>query len=250
MKAANLVKSVRTTFRKHSPEILTGVGVAGMIATTVMAVQATPKAVMLVNEKEVELNVDKLSKKEIVKTTWKCYIPAAITGVMSVACIVGASSVNMRRNAALATAYTLSETALKEYKDKVVATIGEKKEESIRSAIAQDKIDRDPVSRSSVIITSKGDTLCYDSISGRYFRSDVESIKRAVNEMNRRMIYDGRISLNEFYYELGLDGIKIGDDLGWHPDKGFIDIRFLAQLTEDDTPCLVLEYVIAPGYEY
>ena len=113
MNLSNMVKSVGATMKKHSPEILTGIGVAGMIATTVMAVKATPKAILLINEKEVELKVEKLTLAETVKTTWKCYIPAAITGVSSIACIIGASSVNARRNAALATAYTLSETALR-----------------------------------------------------------------------------------------------------------------------------------------
>lgn len=68
-----------------------------------------------------------LKPLEVVKAAWKPYIPAAITGSLSVACLVGASRVNFKRNAALATAYTLSEKVLKDYKDSVVETIGEKK---------------------------------------------------------------------------------------------------------------------------
>ncbi len=64
--------------------------------------------------------------KDIIKTAWPCYIPAAV-GAISVFCLIGASSTNLRRNAALATAYTLSESTLKEYQEKVVETIGEKR---------------------------------------------------------------------------------------------------------------------------
>lgn len=245
-----LMKNLRATMSKHSPEILTGIGIAGMIATTIMAVKATPKAIMLVNERECEEHVEQLSKKEIVKTCWKCYIPAAVTGVSSIACLIGASSVNMKRNAALATAYTISETALREYKDKVIETIGEKKEQSVRDAIAKDRIDNDPVTNHNVIITSVGTTQCYDAHAGRYFLSDIETIRRAVNELNRRMTYDMYVSLNEFYDELDLDHTAQGDLLGWNLDNGLINIDFSSQLDNRGNPCLVMNYRVAPMYDF
>lgn len=250
MNLNQIVKDVSKAMKRHSPEILTGIGVAGMIATTVMAVKATPKAVMLVNEREVELGVEKLPRKEVVRTTWKCYIPAAVTGVMSIGCIVGASSVNARRNAALMTAYTISETALKEYKDKVIETIGEKKEKEVRDAIAKDQIAKNPVSRNDVIVTQKGNSLCYDAFSGRYFYSDIEKIKRTENEFNRRLLQEDYLSLNEFYYELGLQGTYIGDRLAWRADRGLVETNFSAQLAEDGTPVLVLEFITPPSYDY
>ena len=116
---ASIAKSVRTAMKKHSPEILTGIGIAGMITTTVMAVKATPKALILLEEKKDELDTDRLEPKDIIKTAWPCYIPAAVVGSISVFCLIGASSTNLRRNAALATAYTLSESTLKEYQEKL-----------------------------------------------------------------------------------------------------------------------------------
>ena len=121
----NALKNAQKSMKKHSPEILTGIGIAGMIATTVSAVRATPKALQLIDTREIKEN-RRLSNKEIVATTWKCYVPAAVTGVLSTACLVGASSANLRRNTALATAYSISETALKEYKEKAVEVVGEK----------------------------------------------------------------------------------------------------------------------------
>lgn len=251
MNLSKITKDIGIMLKKHSPEILTGLGVAGMITTTIMAVKATPKAIMLINEKEVEQRVEKLTPVETVKTVWKCYIPAVITGVASVACIIGASSVNAKRNAALATAYTLSETALKEYKDKVVETIGPKKEEEIRSAIAKDKLEKDPVIQAEVIDTGAGMTLCYDALSGRYFRSDVDKIRRAEYMLNRMILMEGYISLNDFYYEIGLDPIKVGDKLGWSSrQERYIDINFGSALTADQVPCLVIDFHVAPIYDY
>ena len=247
---SKILSSIRTSAAKHSPEILTGIGIAGMVATTVMAVRATPKALILIEDKKTETKEDKLTPIETVKTTWLCYLPAAITGGVSVACLIGANSVNARRNAALATAYTLSESALKEYQEKVVETIGEKKEQSVRDAIAKDKLEQNPVTNREVIITDKGDTLCFDAVSGRYFKSDIEKLKKAVNELNRRMRDEMYISLNEFYYEIGLNGISIGDELGWNIDNGYIEPDFSSQLAEDGTPCLVIGYYVRPRYDF
>ncbi len=233
--------------KKHSPEILTGMGIAGMIVTTVTAVKATPKALRLVDEKEIK-DGKRLSKKEVVQTTWKCYIPAAITGVCSVACIIGASSISAKRNAALAAAYALSLQDLSDYKKKALEVVGEKKEEAIRDAIAKDKIERAPIDSNKIIMTGKGETLCYDPLSGRYFKSDIEKIRKAENNANKRMRDEVRISLNEFYYELGLDEIEIGDNLGWDIDKGYIDLYFSSQLTPDGVPCLVMGHHRPPTY--
>lgn len=248
-RVSTVIKSIRKSVTRHSPEILTGIGIAGMVTTTVLAVKATPKALRLLEEAQRE-SEDGLTGTDKVKVCWKCYIPAAVTGVVSVSCLIGASSVNNRRNAALATAYKLSETALTEYRDKVVETIGEKKEQLVREKVAEEHIKKNPVSKNEVLITQKGETLCYDSISGRYFKSDIDKIKKTVNDLNRRMLNDMYISLNEFYYELDLDGIGVGDDLGWNIDNGFIDIDFGSQLADDGTPCVVINYSLAPRYDY
>ena len=245
----SIVKIVRTAMKKHSPEILTGIGIAGMITTAVMAVKATPKALILIEEKKEELDTDTLSGKEIVKTAWPCYIPSAVICSVSIICLIGASSTNRRRNTALATAYAISESTLKEYQEKVVESVGDKKEKSIRESIANDKVVKNPVRE--VILTEKGgNTTCYDVLSGRYFKSDKDTITRAVNELNRRMRDEMYISLNDFYYEIGLDSTKMGDMLGWNIDKGYIELDFSSHLDATGNPCLVIDYQVDPVYDY
>lgn len=248
---AALFKNVKTTMSKHSPEILTGLGIAGMITTTVLAVKATPKALELIAEAEDE-KIDngydeRLTKVEVIKATWKLYIPAAVTGVTSIACLIGASSVNAKRNAALMTAYNLSTAAMAEYKEKVLETIGEKKEQIIRNKIAEDRINKEPVNQSAIIVSGKGTTRCFDTLTKRRFTSDIEAINKIVNELNRKMI-NGQdyISLNEFYWELGLDSCDVGDELGWNVTSGLINLDFSAQLDTDGVPCIVIDYVVVP----
>ena len=245
-----LIKTIRSGLAKHSPAILTALGITGMIGTTVLAVKATPKALDLIENKKEELDKDKLTVVETMKATWKCYVPAAITCATSAACLIGASSVHTKRNAALATAYKLSESALIEYRDKVVETIGEKKEQSVRDAIAKDHVEKNPVTNNEVIVTDRGYTLCYDELSGRYFYSDIEKIKKAANELNRQMLNDMYVSLNELYYELGLEGTKLGEQMGWNVDRGLIDLKFSATVSADDRPCIVLDYRVPPMYDY
>ena len=251
---AKLFKDFGESLSKHSPEILTGLGIAGMITTTVLAVRATPKAIKLIEQKQNELypeSTQKLTPIETVKTTWKCYLPAVITGAVSTACLIGASSVNASRNAALATAYNLSATALSEYKEKTLETVGEKKEREIRDKIAEERIQKEPVNNSAIIVSGTGNTRCFDTITKRRFTSDIEQIKRIVNELNRRMVNgDDYISLNEFYYELGLDGCAVGEDLGWNVTRGLIELDFSAQLDTDGVPCIVLDYMVAPKRGY
>lgn len=247
---SQLIKNAQATLGKHSPEILTGLGIAGMITTTVLAVKATPKALDLIEEKKYEEDKDRLTPVEAVKATWKCYIPAAITCTSSVACLIFANTVYAKRTTALATAYKLSEAAITEYREKVIETIGEKKEKEVRDKVDRDKIEKNPVSKTEVIITEKGNTLCYDAISGRYFKSDIEQIKKIENILNRRMMSDMYVSLNEFYDELGLEHTAIGTELGWNIDRGLIDVNFSSQIADDGTPCIVVNYSIAPKYGY
>lgn len=246
----NIIKGIKASISRHSPEILTGIGIAGMVTTTILAVKATPKAIKLIEAEKQAKHVDALSPVDTVKTVWKCYIPAAMTGVSSIACLIGSNAINAKRNAALTTVYTLSEMARNEYKEKVIETIGEKKERTIKEKVDAERIKKDPVSKKEVIITEKGTTLCYDHVFGRYFKSDIDIINRAMNKINREIVINMYASLNDFYAELGLSPVEMGYELGWNIDDGTIEIEPSSQLADDGTPCLVIDYSVSPKYNY
>lgn len=248
-----LMKTVQGVLTKHSPEILTGLGISGMLATTVLAVQATPRAIDRIHE-DSRINHEgdpyAYTKKEAFQSAWKCYIPAAITGGVSIGCLIGASSVNLKRNAALATAYTISETALSEYRNKVIETIGEKKEKAVREEVAKAKVKKKQPVQKEIIITGNGKTLCLETWANRMFESDMETIKKAVNDLNFRMREEMTVTLNDFYYEIGLESSDGGKYLGWDIDKGYIEVEYSSQLTPDGRPCLVIGFNTPPQYLY
>lgn len=262
-------KMAQKTIAKYSPEILTGIGITGMITTTVLAVKATPKALKKIEEEKLKVYDEldpsevpaqaipedvKLKPMEVIKVTWKCYVPAVITGTASIACIIGANKANYARNAALATAYNLSQTALAEYKEKVVETIGEKKEQTIREKIAQDKVDKvEKVPNNEIVMIGSGDVLFLEPVSMRCFMSNEEEVRRIINNLNYRMIsgYEEYISLSEFYDEIGLARTSTSDDVGWNIGRdGQISISFVAAKNNEGKPCLMLDYMVSPRYDY
>lgn len=248
------IQKIIQVLSKNSPTILTGFAVAGLISTVVIAVRATPAAMTSINEAEWGKGEVRLTKKELVQYTWKIYIPSALMGAATIGCIIGANQIGMRRNAALAGLYSLTESTLKEYQQKVVDTIGEKKEQKIQDEIAQDRITNNPPKAEEIISTGKGETLCYDWLSGRYFKSDIEKIRKAENELNKDLLADNFISLNEVYDALGLPPIGIGEELGWSLwiDDGddLVSFTYSSQLTDAGKPCLVLKYAVVPRYDY
>lgn len=255
---SKVARDMRMSLSKRSPEILMGIGIAGMITTTVLAVKATPKAILLIEDKKDELEVETLTPIETVKTTWKCYIPAAISGTMSIACLIGSNSVNARRNAALATAYKLSETAFAEYRDGVIETIGEKKEKTVRDKVSEKQIKENPVNKTDIIVTGKGQTLFFDPLSHRYFYSSIEKIRRAENILNKEINtdpFDAGRTVNDFYTEIGIPTTATGDALGWNLNIGLLDIYLSYQGGDEgtefeDEPCAVLNFVNPPRYEF
>lgn len=238
----NVFKSAGNFLIKNDTYIFTILGVAGTITTAILAVEATPKAIRLIEEAECETPIEKI------KVAWKCYIPAGISAGATIGCIIGLNSAHTRKNAALAGLYSLAQTTFKEYQEKVVETIGENKERKVRDEVDKDRILSNPPA-TDVIFSGTGDVLCYDSITGRYFNSEIEKVRRIVNELNRELMTEMFIPLNEFYIDLGLKPTKIGDDIGFNIDNGLLQVDFSSQLTEEGRPCLVLNYNVYSRFE-
>ena len=249
-----IIQRAQETLIRRAPEILTGVGVAGMATATVLAVRATPKAIKSIEERKKALKKDKLTVRETIQAAGKHYIPAAVSTVAGAACIIGASTTSSKRNAALATAYSLAETTMHEYRDKVLEVVGEKKEKEIRDAVDCETVNRIPPTPSEVAIAEgNGKTLCCDATFGGYFYSDRASIERAVNRLNRSMTTSSEryISVNELFSEYGRANTDVGDRLGWNVDRGLIDAEFSSQLVDGTTPCLVVHFNNwVPEYNY
>lgn len=236
---------IKRFIKSNSSTIMIVGGIVTSLVGVGTAIYATPKAVKRVEKKKEELETDKLTPVETVKTVWDLYIPTVTSEFLCVTLLSCAITDNRKTAAALSSAYTMTERAFREYRDKVVETIGEKKEKEVRDEIARDHVTANPP-RLTEPTPLNGDQLCKDGLSGRYFYSTVEKIKRAQNELNDQMIrsgIDGKASVNEFYYILGLDDIDGGDYIGWdYTSQGLLDLDFNVILTEQDIPCLVIDY--------
>lgn len=267
MEFNGLVNHSLRFFKRNSPTILTGIGIAGLIGSIVFAVKSTPKALIAIEDEKRRRNrelldeakqnghdncpqINRLPPIDIVKLTWRYYIPTACLGAASISCIVGGNVIGAKRNAMLTAACSLSSKSLKEYKSKVTEVLGEQKEKKIRDSVAKDRVDEDPVTNREIILTGKGNTLCYDMTFGRYFMSDMDELKKAMISVNRMIVRDMYASLNDFYDEINLPHGEMGSYLGWNINDHDVDLEFSSQLTDDGKPCLVVEYSVWPKPDF
>lgn len=250
-KMKTLIRNAGKSIERHSPEILLGVGIVGIGTSIILAVKATPKAMELIEQKKEEEKVEKLTAVETVKTTWKCYIPTAVTTACTVMCLIKSNSEHTKRTAALATAYEFSRTALEQYKDKVVKVVGEKKAEKVKEEVAKEQVEEvTKQNGSTIVMMNNDDVYCMDSLSGQIFPSNIDKIKKAENEINYTLLNESYISLNTFYSLIGAETSRLGSELGWNIDFGKLEISYTTQISDDGKPCLVIEYNILPRYEY
>ena len=204
-----LISKSQLFLKRNAPTILTCMGGVGVVATTVMAVKATPKALTLLEEAKEEKG-EVLTELEVVKTIAPCYIPTILMGAATISCIFGANILNKRQQASLASAYALLSTSYKEYKDKVEEMMGEGANEQISNEIAKDHYKEIDISEED-----DGLELFYDNFSGRYFRSTLFKVQQAEYYLNRELVMRDYVYLNEFYEWLGIEPIEAGYSLGW-----------------------------------
>lgn len=247
----NPLKMITPFARKHEPEILMAMGIGGMVFSIAWGIKATFKAARAIDNYKETYGKEKLSAKEVLKLTWKQYLPVVVSTAASIPCIIASNSVSNKRYAALATAYTVTETALQEYQDKVVEVVGDKKAKEIKESVSGDKIDQTYQGGNQIIMTNNGTSLFYEPESGRYFMSTWNDISKAANELNARAIGDmsGVISLNDWFQKLGLDAVDMGDEVGWSiadGERNIIDISISSHVTKDNVPCGAIYYNCRP----
>lgn len=203
-----LLRQSKLFINRNASTILTCIGGAGVIATSVMAVKATPKALSLLEDAKKEKG-EELTKLEAVKVAGPTYIPAIVTGAATIACIFGSNVISKHQQATLMSAYALLDSSYKEYREKVDELYGEEAGERVREEIAKDKYTGDDVS------LEDNKELFFDFYSGRYFESTKEEVAMAEYEINRSLIVNCGASVNEFYELLGLPARPEYDEIGW-----------------------------------
>jgi len=246
--------------RKASPTILTGLGVIGVVGTAVLSVRATPKALTLIKVKKDELKTDKLTPQELVEATWKCYIPSALVGVSTIACIIGIGVLDRRNQAALTSAYAILNESYKQYRQAAKKVYGEDADNKIHAEMAKDaqvasydwgyqvyNMDMDPESEQ---------VLFYDLTSKKYFTTTMAAVLNAQYHVNRNLAIRGDCSLNEYLSFLGVEGIDKGDEMGWEisymveeMDCYWLDFDNQKTTLEDGLECIVIDTMALTKFE-
>lgn len=246
-------------FKKHSPEILVGAGVVGVVASVVMACKATTKLDDVLAE--TKDTVDKIhdvtehpekipegkeytvedSKKDLtivytqagVKLV-KLYGPAVVLGTVSIAAIIGGHHILRKRNIALAAAYTAVDKGFKEYRGRVLERFGEEVDRELRYNIKAKEIEKtvtdangkETVVKETVDVADPNLTSDYarffdDGCTG--WTKDPEFnlmfLKDQQRYANDLFKSKGHLFLNEVYDMLGIPRTQAGQVVGWIYDE-------------------------------
>lgn len=246
----SLLSKSQRFLKRNSATILTCVGAAGVIATTVTAVKATPKALVLL-EKAKEEKGENLTKLETVKIAGPAYVPAVVVGVSTLACIFGANMLNQRNQASLMSAYALVDGAYKDYRSKVNKLYGDDAGSQVRTAIAKDKYEE------GVYELREDERLYYDMYSGRYFEATPAFVKTAEYELNRKLMMDDCAYLNEWYYLLDLEPLEHGLDCGWSTCANsdmywqtWVDFHHDKTVMDDGLECIIISFNQEPYMDF
>lgn len=247
---ANILSSVGRVLRQKSPTILTGLGIVAMGAAVVAAVKATPKAAKAIEVKRTEKAEagEKFKVRDVFESTWKHYVPTAVWFVVGTACVIGGHSVSERRNVALAGLYSISETALKDYKVATKAIVGEDKEREISQRAAEKRVEAIGVDNVRMPVSQPGDISCVDGMTNQPFVSSPIKLRAIENDFNHRLNNGEDLTFNDYRDEIGLAHVTNGNDLVWYAHEDQVHIRIEYVPDEHEMPIAVVSFDDGPRY--
>lgn len=231
----SILKTVQTFVLRNSHHILTGLALLGVGASVALSVRAD----RIMHEWDID-EFKQLTKEQRIKLYARICAPPAIAILTTGVCIVGAHSISVKRESSLLLAYEGTRSMYDRYRASVQDRLGLEEKQ-----IAEKAASKAQLAPRETIVYGEGDCLFYDAYSGRYFKSTVNKIDRVVNELNYTLLREMCVSLNEFYAGIGLEGISLGDQLGWNEQRQ-IEVHYGSRVTEEGRACIVLDFVIEP----
>lgn len=248
-----IIKTIGFKLKKHSPEILIGLGTIGTVASTVLACKATTKVGEIIKskntqveqvhqcfeDKECKYNEEDARKDLTIIYTQtgiklvKLYLPSIILGTLSLGTIITSHNIMRKRNLALAAAYTAIDGGFKRYRSNVVERFGEDVDKELRLGLKQKEIETTTVDKNGnekvkkEKVTELSNPLdgisdfarFFDEATSSFYRKDPEYnlmfLRRQQDYANEKLKAQGYLFLNEVYDMLGIPRSKAGQIVGW-----------------------------------
>lgn len=251
MTIASLTSSLSTKLLQHSPAILTGIGVVGVISTALLTARAAVEAHEIIKEEE-EDSGETLRFRDKLDLTWRIFLPPVLMATTTIVCVVCAQSINTRRNAALMSLYTITDRTLTEFREKTREIHGETKVSKINDEIATDRVAAYPADEfwhRQVEVRGDGVGLCKDMYSDRYFVSSRNEVDAAVNVVNSEINTEGYADLNMFYDQIGVGSTEFGSQVGWVLG-GLLEVQYTYIPSEDGSPCMAVTFKRQPEHNF
>jgi Family of unknown function (DUF6353) len=247
MNISQLSGVVLRGIKGNSPLILSVSAGVGTVVTALLVAKATWKASDAIHEdiiKEREEHPGETrirTHKDDLRVAWKFYVPPAISAAGTLMCIAGANRLGVKKAVAAQAALAVTERAYSQYRDKVVQELGAHRDTGIRDKVVADRIAANPPPPQSVLPMGPGDILCCELFTQRYFVSDMEKLRRAVNDLNAALLREAYLTFDDFYDLVGLRPTTVSNRLGWRPDR-LLALEFSTTLAEDGRPCITFDY--------
>lgn len=238
------VEKLKSYLRKESPVILSCVGAVGVVATTVLAIKATPKAMDILKEAESECEIDEeLTVVEKIRLVGPVYIPTVIVGACTVGCIIGANVLNQKQQLSLMSAYALVDSSFKNYRGKLKELCDKDTDICVLNELSKDRFHENPVH------PSDGKLLWYEPYRDEFFEMTEKEVIEAEYSTNRNFVLRGESNLNEFYSFLGLELTDAGSVIGWDiygrdplSENLWIDFEHHLVVADDGTEYYQIEF--------
>lgn len=228
---------------KHLPSVLTGLSLGGLVVTVYLAIKDTEKQLksFYLNE---EIRNRPLTDLERIRIFFKYYTPTLYAGTLTAFLMTSAHIVQVRREALITTTYLLTDQRFRDYRTAVIETVSKKQLSKITEQQDTAQMSKTEPTKELLIVGSS-ESVLFDTLSGRYFKGEIEKIRAAFNKFNEELLTDMEKTLNELYDLMGLEATRSGEVLGWNVENGLLEVSFMARIAHDK-PCIALHYTPEP----
>lgn len=199
----------------YQADIYTWIGAAGVVVTAALAAKASPKAIDILKDEQFKKE-DELNVFETVKAVAPVYLPAVISGAVSIACIFESNTVHKHKEIGLMSACSVANAAYRKYRDNVKDSVGKDIDDDILEKTVKEHI----ADEEHLKPISETEELYYEPFSGVYFNAEPKNVAIAEYLVNKKFMEHGYASLNDFYGYLGIPKSELGDAYGWSAESG------------------------------